>query len=197
MSKAFQDAVTEFIFLKDQPAQSDIIMIPGSNHPDHVILAAKLYAKGYASLILPSGKYALSKNSCSIPGFDTEWSWMKSILTSHHVPENAILKEDQAQYTWENALRSREVTKRAGIVVRRAILCCRPFHARRVLFYYQAAFPDTEFLVCPCREPGLDRDDWHLTEDGRGRILGEVRRMGDQINEVWEDQLLHTHEREG
>ena len=33
--------------------------------------------------------------------------------------------------------------------------------------------------------PGFNREDWYLTAEGRAMILGEVRRLGDQVNEVF------------
>ncbi|MFR4292941.1 MAG: hypothetical protein ACLT74_07570 [Christensenellales bacterium] len=38
---------------------------------------------------------------------------------------------------------------------RTAILCCRPFHARRALLY-QTAMPETRFLV-PARKEGVNQ----------------------------------------
>ena len=107
----------------------------------------------------------------------------------HGVPDSAILREDQATYTWENAQFSRDVLRAQGIPVKTAILCCKAFHARRALLYYQAAMPDVRFLVCPVQNPGCARDDWYLTEKGRARVLGEVQRLGSQVNEVFSMML--------
>ena len=105
------------------------------------------------------------------------------------VPDAAILREDRATYTWENAQLSRGVTDDMGLTVQRAILCCRSYHARRALLYYQAAFPEAEIRVCPASVPGFNREDWYLTAEGRAMILGEVRRLGDQVNEVFDMML--------
>ena len=81
---------------------------------------------------------------------------------------------------------------------RRAIICCKPYHARRALFYYQAALPDTELRVCVSDEPGLNADDWFCTAEGRARVLGEVTRLGRQIPDVLEEALAaeegHSHD---
>ena len=105
------------------------------------------------------------------------------------MPDQAILREDQATYTWDNAQRSRRVTDAAGLRIHTAILCCQPCHARRALLYYQAAFPGTRFLVCPARCPGLNPEDWFLTPLGRETVLGEVQRLGGQIGEVFAGML--------
>ncbi len=188
--EAFFRAVTELVFVRDEPAASDIIFVPGSSFEGHVRLAAELYRRGYAPLILPSGCHPKG-GGFALAGFDSEWAWMRAILTEAGVPEAAILREDRATYTWENAKFSRQVCNAAGLTVRRGLICCKGYHSRRALLYYQTAFPEAELRVCPVERPGRSADDWHLTEDGRRRILGEVRRLGGQINEQLEELILH------
>lgn len=102
------------------------------------------------------------------------------------------MREDQARYTWDNALRSRAVTDAMGLTVRQALLCVKPSHARRAQLYYQAAYPEARILVCPADMPGQNRDDWYRSAAGRARVLGEVRRLGGQISEVFERMLPRT-----
>ena len=44
------------------------------------------------------------------------------------------------------------MTDKEGMEVKKAILCCMPYHARRALLYYQLLYPETEFFVCPAKE---------------------------------------------
>ena len=194
-TERFIRAVTDFIFVEDQPEKADVIFIPGSRKVAHAIRAAELYRAGYAPYVLPSGRYTISRGyflelpeplRSEYPGaFETEWHFLKTVLMKHGVPESAILREDQATYTWENAQLSRKVLEQQGIPVKTAILACHAFHARRALLYYQAAMPETRFIVCPAPTPGYTREDWFLTEKGRARVLGEVQRLGSQTNEVF------------
>ena len=71
------------------------------------------------------------------------------MLREHGVPEEAVWREDCATFTYENALRSREVTDAAGLKVGTAILCCQAYHARRASLYYQSCFPEAEILSAP------------------------------------------------
>ena len=195
----FLRAVTDFIFVEDQPAPSDVIFIPGSRIAMHAEKAAALYHQGYAPFLLPSGRFAIGSQgfagpdpayTAAYPGrYDSEWAYFRDVLLRRGVPDSAILREDQATFTWENALLSRAVTDRAGVQVRQAILCCQSYHARRALFYYQAAYPEAAFLVCPAPIAGLSRGDWHQSAEGRACILGEMRRLGSQINEVLESMM--------
>ena len=191
----FVRAVSDFVFVEDAPAPSDVILIPGNSSPVHALRAAELYHQGMARYLLPSGRYTKVVGHFAgvdpawrekYPGdYETEWAYLRAVLVDAGVPDAAILREDQATYTWENAQLSRKVTDAMGLTVRRAILCCRSYHARRALLYYQAAFPETEIRVCAASVPGFNREDWYLTAEGRAMILGEVRRLGDQVKEVF------------
>lgn len=195
-AEGFIRAVSDFIFVEDEPEPSDVIFVPGAAHPEHALRAAALYRQGMAPHVLPSGRYAkvvgrFAGLEESLRGdypeeYETEWHFLRAVLLRSGVPDSAILKENHATFTWENAQLSRRVTDSMGLTVRKAILCCRSFHARRALLYYQAAFPEVRILVCPAKVPGLSREDWYRTAEGRERILGEVRRLGSQVNEVFE-----------
>ena len=192
-------AVGDFVFVEDAPEQADIIFVPGASRPEHAHRAAELYRAGLAPYVLPSGGFPKAAGRflgvkerfrAEYPGeFASEWDFLREVLMCDGVPDAAILREDQATYTWENALLSRRVTDRMGLTVRTAILCCKSFHGRRALLYYQAAYPETRFLVCPAQLPGYGREDWYLTEKGRAVVLGEVARLGDQVREVFAAML--------
>lgn len=190
-AEPFFEAVTRLVFVSDPPEKADAIFIPGSSHPEPVLLAASLYRQGLAPVVIPSGRYGIGKQRFACDGFDTEADWMASLLRDNGVPERAILADREATYTWENAKRSRGVCDRAGLFIRRGLLCCRPFHARRALMYYQTAFPEARWIACPSREDGVSAGDWYQTPEGRSRVLGEVRRLGDQINEQLEELIRH------
>lgn len=195
-AETFIRAVSDFIFVEDAPQRSDVIFIPGASHPEHALRAAELYHQGMAPYLLPSGRYSVTLGRFKgVPeafrgdypdDYETEWAYLRTVLLKAGVPDSAILREDQATYTWENAQRSRAVTDAMGLQVRRAILCCRAFHARRAMMYYHAAFPQADILVCPAHTPGESREDWFTNEKGRRRVLGEVSRLGNQVNEVFE-----------
>lgn len=129
-----------------------------------------------------------ASDRCGYPSagahFATECEYLSDILLRAGVPETAILREDQATFTYENAIFSRRLADSLGLSVRRAILCCQAFHARRCLLYYQEQFPDTEFLICPVVTKGISRENWYCTPEGIGTVLGEVERCGAQFHEI-------------
>ena len=191
--------ITDFIFLEDQPQSADVIFIPGNGHAEPSELAAKLYHEGYAPLILPSGRYAIGSSGFAgqksgsrlYEGeFETEWAYMRHILLENGVPEGAILREDEATYTYQNAINSRRRTDSEGLAIRRAILCCMPVHARRARMYYETLFPDAEIFVCPVKDADITRDNWMCDPAGIDRVLGEMERCGGQFHDILKELML-------
>lgn len=203
----FYDAISDFIFVENAPQKADVIFVPGGNYPDAAVHAAALYQQGFAPYILPSGKYSISvgkfvlageaKNTklCTVQksekSYETEFDYLHNILVKNGVDEAAILKEDQATFTYQNAIFSRQVLEKAGIPVKRAILCCQAFHARRALLYYREQFQETEFVVCPVVTRGIGRDTWMKTAEGIDTVLGEVERCGSQFHEILREHRIH------
>lgn len=193
MNQAFLDQITEFVFAEHKLEQADIIFIPGSGHPQLAEEAARLYHQGWAPWILPSGRYSittgkfsgvLDKQECYQGSYETEWDFLSQVLQEKGVPGAAILKEDRATYTYENAIYSRQVTDSMGLEIKKAILCSKPYHARRCLLYYQLLYPDTRFMVYPIKDSKIQRDNWFLTEEGTRLVFGELERMGTQFHEI-------------
>lgn len=191
MYHRFIEQISEFIFAEDEPEKADIIFIPGNGYSQMAEKAAALYGENYASFVLPSGKYSITvgKFGRVLSGqeryngnYRTEWDFLKDVLIKNHVPDEVILKEDQATFTWENARFSREVTDKAEIEIKKALLCCKNYHARRSLMYYQRAYPEVEFRVCPCCVDGVTKENWMNSEEGIQSVLGEVQRIVTQFS---------------
>ncbi len=211
----FYQAITDFVFVEDVPEKADVIFVPGGNYPDAAIHAAKLYRQGFAPWVLPSGRYSIvtgrfllqdetaggsaqcdrvtepvkSVEHGAEAEFETEFEYLRAVLRSEGVPDAAILREDRATYTYQNAIFSRECLQERNIPVHRALLCCQAFHARRCLLYYQEQFPDTEILVCPVVTRGISRDTWTRTEQGIDTVLGEVERCGSQFHAIMREHM--------
>lgn len=193
MNDKFLNQITEFIFVEDKAEKSDMIFIPGSGFPQLAEEAAKLYHQGLAPYILPSGKYSIlngkfagvqEKQELYDGEYETEWEFLKEALKKNQVPEEHILRENNATYTYENAIYSRKVTDRLGMEIKKAILCCKPYHARRSVLYYQLLYPETQFYVCPIQDSDVKRDNWYLTEKGIRLVFGEVQRVGEQFIDI-------------
>lgn len=182
----FLNGAEEFIFAENPPEKADIIFVPGNGFPEMAEKAAELYGQGYAPYILPSGRYSItmgkfagvqSKKEIYDGDYETEWEFLKTVLMKNKVPEEAILREDQATFTYENAIYSRQVTDMLGIEVKTAILCCKTYHARRSLMYYRLLYPAARILVCPACPDGITRENWRKTEAGVEAVTGEIDRI--------------------
>ena len=94
------------------------------------------------------------------------------------------MREDKSQFTAQNAWFTRDLLQERGIELKKAIICCKAFHARRCLMYYQFTFPDTEFIVVPAKDThkGLvQKENWYTSEAGVEKVLGELNRIGTQF----------------
>ena len=202
MKHDFLNDISDFIFISDPPENADIIFIPGGSYPELPEYAAGLYKEGYAPLVLPSGRYSVKhgvflgsrSNAELYPGpYHTEFQFMEDVLIKNGVPSDAILKEDRSQYTQQNAFFSRAVTDRNGLTIKKAIIVCKAFHARRCLTYWQIAYPETDFCVCPVSPDGITKENWFKTEKGVDRVLGELARCGNQMTEDIKRSLFYPN----
>lgn len=178
-------AITDFIFLQDAPRPCDVILIPGCCHPELPEFAARLYREGYAPLLLPSGRFSIKRErfpderlrGTRYEGtYLTEFGFLRRVLLDNGVPDSAILREDRAAHTLENAFFSRQALDASGLRVRTAIVCCQAFHARRAFLSYARAFPEARLLTVPVETQGISRDNWFKTQEGRRRVRGELER---------------------
>ncbi|MNC10864.1 hypothetical protein D3C75_585450 [compost metagenome] len=160
------------MFFETEMQPADLIMIPGGSHPQLMERAAALYHQGLAPLILPSG----GRN----PHLEiTEWEFLRNTGIALGVPDTAILEEDRAANTFQNASFSWDVLQQAGIQPHKVILVCKNYHARRVLLTYQTVFPrETEFRVLSVIDKtGITKDNWFRHEAGIKLVMTEMGKV--------------------
>ena len=192
--RAIRD-ITDFIFMNDPPQKSDIIFIPGTSQSAVSEKAAELYRAGFAEYVMPAGLYSgkwgrFAHEKIDNPRYAGEYAsdhaYCRQILLENGVQESAILREERSTNTGENAEFSALVLRELGISVKRAILCCQSFHARRAFMTYGKYFPDTEILVVPTDTQGIKKEDWYLHEDSYRRVMSEVYKCGQYFLEYAE-----------
>ncbi|WP_442601784.1 YdcF family protein [Paenibacillus sp. KN14-4R] len=167
------DCITEFMFFETVIEPSDVILVPGSSHPQLMEKAAELYHQGLAPYILPSGGA-----TPNVPS--TEWEFLRDVGLSLGVPESAILLEDKATNTFENARYSWQSLQQLKIHPKKEILVCKSYFARRALLTYQVEFPyEVQFYVCPVTDKtGTTRDNWYLDEQKINYVMNELTKVG-------------------
>ncbi len=182
--------ITDFIFISDEPEKVDAIFLPGGAHPDQPEFAAKLYHQGFAKWLVPSGGLSVkwdawpgvtAKSDIYNGDYQTDCEFFTDVLLKNGVPASAIIREDKAGHTHDNAFLSRRAVDEKGIEVKTAMIVCKAFHARRCLMLYQMAFPDVEMKVCPVNCYNITRENWYTSERGIDRVLGELARCGNQF----------------
>ena len=167
----FIKRITRYLFIENAPEKADVIFLPGSPFAEPAERAARLYLEGFAPVLVPSGNCWIFHRSGERP---CECEALTDVLKSFSVPDAAILREDKARHTLDNARRSRAALDRAGIPVRTAILCCQSFHGRRCLKAYRRYFPEARLLVCPVATRGFDATSWHKTPVGVFKVCTEL-----------------------
>ena len=195
--------ITKFLFIKDEPEKADIIFIPGSSNWVLAETAARLYKEGKAGNIMPSGMYFYQFGRFMNERvtderykgvYRTEAEFLASVLIKNGVPEENVIKEERATYTYENAIYSKELLRDMGLDIKSAIICPQAFHARRALMTYSHLFPDTKLYVVPTNTQNITSDNWYNTERGRQVVLGELRKCGEYFENYIKDISLSQSE---
>ncbi len=186
--------ITNFIFIEDKMDKADAIMIPGSSYPELPEMAAALWKDECAPIIIASGGVSTktgqfngvkAKQETYNKNYRTECEFYTDVLQNCGVTIKAIICEDKSGSSADNARLAKKVCDDRKIEIRKAILVCKNFHARRCLMFYQFAFPNTEFIVQPVEyyENGVNitTETWFKTETGQKRVLGELKRLENQF----------------
>lgn len=197
MNMRMINEISDFIFVEDKLEKADAILIPGGSYAELPERAAELWNEGYASLLVPSGKYSIKTGKFKgvksqgekytkryTKEYLTECEFYADVLVQNGVNPENILWEDESVHTADNARFTKKLLEEKGIELKNAIICCKAFHARRCLMFYQFYFPDTEFMLAPVVGAGdmnITRDNWYRTDLGMTRVLGELARLGTQF----------------
>ncbi|TFE19072.1 YdcF family protein [Cohnella luojiensis] len=167
------DCISDFMFFETDLERADVILVPGGSHPQLMERAAELYHRELAPYILPSG-------GSTSKVMTTEWEFLRDVGIRLGVPDEALLREDKATNTFENARNSWDVLQQNGINPQKVILVCKSYHARRALLTYQVYFPsNTTFFVSPVTDKtGTTKENWFLEEQKIGYVMKELTKVG-------------------
>ena len=192
MNQRLIQDISEFIFMQDAPEKSDVIFIPGTSQSAITEKAAELYRAGFGKYVIPTGAYSGKRGKFAAEKIDnpryageyaTDFEYCRYILKENGVPESAIIREDRSTNTSENAEFTAAILKKVGLSVKKAILCCQSFHARRAFMSYAKFFPDTEILVVPTDTQGIRKEDWFRQEKSYRRVMSELYKCGEYFLE--------------
>lgn len=169
-------AISEFLFVRDEPAPVDLVLVLGAPSPSAIEPAIALYHQHLTRRIVITGK---GPETAAEP----EWAVFRRHALQAGIPEAALLIEREATNTRENLLFTEPLIAReiGWSRIASIAITTKPFHARRTLMTARKVFPEhVRVLMLPPRHPGdLQADNWWRTPTGRERIFGEIRRIGE------------------
>lgn len=170
-----RDAITQFLFLKDEPAPVDLCFVLGSPSISSILPAVALYQQGLSPKILISG-HGPQKESVA------EWQVYREYAIAQGVPASAILVEKQASNTLENFTFSKVVIEQeiGWDNLSKIALVAKPFHMRRVLMTALRQWPGhILYNMQPSNAPDdPPAETWWQTPSGRNFVLAELKAIG-------------------
>ena len=170
-----RDAITNFLFLEDAPAQVDLCFVLGSPSISSILPAVAMYHSGLAPRLLIAG---YGPNPVQRP----EAEVYRDYAVAHGVPHCAIMIEPRSRNTLENfqfsaAIIAREI---GWSNLSRVAIAAKPFHMRRALMTARMNWPaHLSYLMRPSTAPDdALATNWWQSEAGRRFVLSEIRSIG-------------------
>ncbi|PIR83432.1 hypothetical protein COU19_00525 [Candidatus Kaiserbacteria bacterium CG10_big_fil_rev_8_21_14_0_10_56_12] len=162
----------DYLNLREEPAQSDVIFILGGASELPAKKAAELYKRGYAKkigFISTGGKFGGEK-IWGVP----ENKKYRELLEAEGVPEQDIITQGLTSNTLAEAQEAIPFLRDRGVTVHRMILVSRPIHQRRAFATFKQQHPDINYINCPADEPLAPED-----PETRQRLVQEAERLLD------------------
>ncbi|MGB9706656.1 MAG: YdcF family protein [Microgenomates group bacterium] len=166
-------AITKFIFVEDKPQKADLIIVPGSSHPQLPQKAVSLYKEGFAPKILFTGGFnsKIRENECNFG---------KKIALKRGVPGKDIFCEKKSSNTKENALEAAKIVEKHKLPSRKIILISKPYHARRLKMTFAKFFPRSKLLIIPVKDKRkITSKNWWKSKEKIAKVMEEVQKIGE------------------
>ena len=165
-------AISEFLFLNDEPSRVDLCVVLGCKYPETMDGAIDLWRRGWATRILITG-HGPKEDQLK------EADLFRDYALEQGVPDDVMIIEREARNTRDNFELSRPLVEWGG--VKKVAIVGKPYHMRRALMTAQQFWPaDIEYILLPSQLPqDLKAHNWWESEWGRTRVLDELRRIGE------------------
>ena len=164
-------SVGTFLRSADTPAHADVIVaLSGDAHGARASTAAALYRAGLARAIIFSGA---SEDPDSVSSAEL----MAREAVALGVPRAAIILEEEARTTEDNARRVRDLMRARQYGS--ALLVTSGYHQRRAALVFSRAFSGTSlrFANVPADDPDWDPVLWWLHPSQRDLTLREIGKL--------------------
>ncbi|EKO4004628.1 YdcF family protein [Vibrio fluvialis] len=171
------ETLWQYMQMGHQLNAADVIFVPGSNDTRVAEVAATLYHKGLAPLIVFSGGHGRFTDGI----FEhSEAVTFAQVAKDCGVPSDALLLEPRSTNSGENVQFTYELLKKKGIEVRKVILVQKPYMERRAYATFMKQWPG-EIESLQVTSTGDNFFDY-LTEDLTldfvlGALIGDFERI--------------------
>ncbi|WP_405082779.1 YdcF family protein [Paenibacillus chitinolyticus] len=122
-----------FLVYTEEPVKSDVILVLSGDRGERTEKGAELYKNGVAPYLMFSGGEVYRNSRMA--------DLMKEHAMELGVPEQAIVLEDRADSTYENAVFSKKVIEKHAF--KSVTVVSSDYHMRRVKLLFDRAFKDS------------------------------------------------------
>ncbi|MDP4086526.1 MAG: YdcF family protein [Bacillota bacterium] len=142
----------KFLVIHGKIHKSDAIVVLSGDRGERIEKAAELYHKGYGKYFVISGGH--------IYQHITSAQLMRDHAIALGVPKQAILLENRADSTYENAHFTKSVLKKNSI--HSAIIVSSNYHMRRVKMIFDREYKNTKILLeyTSAKDPEFHESNW-------------------------------------
>lgn len=173
-------ALWDHLVVHDRPVRSDAIVCFGSGHAAVPEVAADLYHRRLAPVVLTTGAVLAGGRRSPSPGGSCEADAFAERLIALGVPERAVLRERRSTNTGENVAFALADLESRGVVPRSILAVAWPLVARRIGATAARQRPDLRVATVPA----VPRDTrWPPTEAAVTAALGEWDRLERYVDE--------------
>ncbi|SFP34339.1 DUF218 domain-containing protein [Nitrosomonas cryotolerans] len=176
-----RNAISEFLFLSDEPEPVDLCVVLGAPSPTNIEPAIRLYGSGLTKYILITGfgPEVQKANDTFIP----EYAVLRDLALKAKIPENALILETFAMNTLENfTLSSIIIEAKFGWKnICSVAIAGKPMHMRRALMTARKHWPSHLKLIMQPSKNTIDLqiDTWWQTKNGQQRVFGELKAIAE------------------
>lgn len=151
--------MAQIFVVNEPPVKADAIVVLGGGSGDRDATAARLYAEGYAPLVITTG------DKIPLPGLpDATWaSLSKAELEQRGVPPEAILPIEDSTSTCVDAQLALAALPTGAT---RVIIVTDPFHTRRAEWVFQREMGAVEVVTVAASPSWFDASQWWSDERG-------------------------------
>lgn len=164
--------ISNLIFIEDEVAGADLMIVPGSSQLSVVKKAVGIYKKGLCKKIIFTGSF-------NDKLLETESEWSRSYALKRGVCNGDIFCESKSTNTKENAVFARKLAKSHNLKLTTIIIPCKTYHAMRVKMTFRSEFPTSRLLIIPVVDQRqIIKSNWYRDVEKKQIVMKELEKIG-------------------